>query len=323
MSVKRLAPCCLPLVVAVCLAPVVGAIPTFSNMVVIADSLADPGNLFLVDGGAFPPSPPYFGGRFTNGPTWVELLAPQIGAPPSTPFLTGGSNYAFGGAQTGFGNSVVNSPNLGSQLQTYLSAHTPSPTELFVLNGAPNDFLLAGETNPAVTATNLANLIRSLYNAGAREFLVPNLPDLTTVPGIAENIPSPFVITPANIGARSGAFNSIFGAQLDVLQATLPGIEIHRLDLAGLLNDVRANPAAYGLTNVTDPVLTPTGLAGNPDQYLWWDAVHPTARVHQAIAARALEAVSMPLPSGARSGLLTGGSAIALIGISRRRRRAA
>ena len=44
------------------------------DMYVFGDSLSDNGNLFDMTGGLAPPSPPYFDGRFPNGPVWVEHL---------------------------------------------------------------------------------------------------------------------------------------------------------------------------------------------------------------------------------------------------------
>ena len=46
----------------------------FSGIVVFGDSLSDTGNFFLASGGAVA-GPPYFEGRFSDGPVWVEVLA--------------------------------------------------------------------------------------------------------------------------------------------------------------------------------------------------------------------------------------------------------
>lgn len=37
------------------------------QLVVFGDSLSDTGNVLIASYGAFPPSPPYSGGRFTDG----------------------------------------------------------------------------------------------------------------------------------------------------------------------------------------------------------------------------------------------------------------
>ena len=57
-----------------------------TDLYVFGDSLSDTGNLFALTFGIEPPSPPYFDGRFSDGPVWVETLAPLnrlTAAPPS------------------------------------------------------------------------------------------------------------------------------------------------------------------------------------------------------------------------------------------------
>ena len=58
-----------------------------SRLVVFGDSLSDNGNLFKLTG---EPPPPYWEGRFSNGPTYAEQLAQLLGAHLN--------DRAFGGA---------------------------------------------------------------------------------------------------------------------------------------------------------------------------------------------------------------------------------
>src|SRR5215475_11575436 len=76
-------------------APAVSA-TTLTKLVVFGDSLSDTGNLFAATFGAVPPSPPYFQGRFSNGPVWVDALARKLTLPVE--------NFAIGGALTGHEN---------------------------------------------------------------------------------------------------------------------------------------------------------------------------------------------------------------------------
>jgi phospholipase/lecithinase/hemolysin len=50
-----------------------------SNIFVFGDSLSDTGNLFKLTGDLFPPSPPYFNGRLSNGKVAVEYLDDRLG----------------------------------------------------------------------------------------------------------------------------------------------------------------------------------------------------------------------------------------------------
>jgi phospholipase/lecithinase/hemolysin len=58
-----------------------------------------------------------------------------------------------------------------------------------------------------------------------------------------------------------------------------------------LLDQIVANPAAYHLTNVTQPCLTgEVNFSGGtpcaaPNQYFFWDPDHPTAAGHEIVAA--------------------------------------
>ena len=86
---------------------------------------------------------------------------------------------------------------------------------------------------------------------------------------------------------------------LDGLESGNPALTIFRLDVASLFNDAIANPAAFGLTNVTQsaaPGLQPgpssyntNQIAPNANQYLFWDDLHPTTTVHAHLAAAALD----------------------------------
>jgi hypothetical protein len=58
-----------------------------SRLVMFGDSLSDNGNLFRFTG---EPAPPYWEGRFSNGPTYAEQLANELGAKLD--------DLAFGGA---------------------------------------------------------------------------------------------------------------------------------------------------------------------------------------------------------------------------------
>jgi|HubBroStandDraft_2_1064218.scaffolds.fasta_scaffold407822_1 phospholipase/lecithinase/hemolysin len=100
----------------------------FSAEYVFGDSLSDMGNVYLATAGVEPASP-YVGGQFSNGPVWVQDLAARLGLPALTPSLTGGNDYAFGGATTGSA-STNNSDvlNLEQQVGLFLSGHPSVPS---------------------------------------------------------------------------------------------------------------------------------------------------------------------------------------------------
>ncbi len=83
----------------------------------------------------------------------------------------------------------------------------------------------------------------------------------------------------------------------NIYEDTLTGANITVLDVNSLLDDVIANPEKFGLTNVTEPFLDPltlTPTAGaNPDEYLFYDTVHPTVAGYTLVSDLALETLAV------------------------------
>ncbi len=296
------------------------------SIVVFGDSLSDTGNFSLATGGTLPPASLYYNGRFSNGPVWVEHLAEQLGMPAPTPNLVGGTNYAFNGARVA-GASPYGTPDVVSQVNLYvasLGGGSSAADDLFAVWGGSNDlfFSLTGQVPyvaPSAVAADLANAIEVLATAGAKEFIVPNLPLLGQTPF--------FNATPlaGPLDAAASEFNAALALELAMLEADL-GITIHELDVHSLFEDVIADPTAFDLTNVTDSATiydpaTGIGVAPdalNPNEYLFFDSVHPTASVHQLIGDRAHSIVTPEPASLAIWGIV---GLVVLVAVRKRRRR--
>jgi phospholipase/lecithinase/hemolysin len=253
-----------------------------TGIVAFGDSLSDVGNTYLAAG--IPPSPPYYQGHYSNGPIWLEYLANSLGVPAPTASLAGGTDYAWGGAETGSGLSYEGTPNIGSQISTYLASNTPLSTQLITIWGGANDFLNGGVTNPAVPVANLISEITTLAAAGGKQFLVPNLP-------LLGDLPATNTLPQANRDALNFltlTFDSMLYSQLNQLQGKL-GITMHQVDIDSVFQNIIANPGAYGLTNVTDSAIADGNLSGQG--YLFWDTVHPTTVIQALIGATAFATV--------------------------------
>ena len=106
----------------------------FDEIIVFGDSLSDTGNVFISSGG--PPSPPYFDGRFSNGPVTVERVADRLGLPAPSPSLIGGTNFARGGAETGPGFGSIGTPNLGTQIGFFFGGGNTLDGDELIAEGA-------------------------------------------------------------------------------------------------------------------------------------------------------------------------------------------
>ena len=288
---------------------------TFGRIVVFGDSLSDPGNLFALEGGAntppydsldqlLIPDKPYAKGghHFSNGPTWVEQLANQSGLAGNTrpAFRVSGeaSNYAVGGARAH--EDKVNT-NLNKQVTAFLdTSNGIAPADaLYVIEFGSNDIrdaLAAGLGGGVILESALTSIgenISVLYAKGARKFLICNAPDISLTPA---------VLTLDRVTPGAGDFARFltvsYNSGLDSLlssMAGLPDITFVRVDFFQKLNEMVATPAAFGLSVVDKPCVTPDTppyACQEPDSYLFWDGTHPTRAVHAIMSQQAAFALS-------------------------------
>ncbi|MBS0639074.1 MAG: SGNH/GDSL hydrolase family protein [Proteobacteria bacterium] len=271
----------------------------FSNIYAFGDSLSDTGNAWIGTARVVPNGDLYSNGRFSNGPVWVEDLAKDLGLPAPGPSVTGGTDYAYGGAQTGATSAhALNPTDLPGQLGQFVaSTPNPSPNALYTVWAGSNDVLtIANSTQtPDQQAASIqqavgneAAFVQGLVDHGAKNIVVMGVPDLGTIPYERDR--------PANVAAASDLaeqYNSQLGGILQAIMQAHP-VSIDLINTYGLLDNAITNPSAYGLTNVTDPVwsgnLTDknsgTFAATGADQggYLFYDHMHPTATGHALLA---------------------------------------
>ncbi len=317
------------------------ALPTFSALYAFGDSLSDTGDLSistaLVD--TTPVSPPYYqeqygstsGNVFSNGPTWVQDLSIALGLGTLAPSLASGTNFAYGGADAGSEPQNASDPalqaiSLPAQLSQFQTA-TPNPKAgaLYTISIGANDLLAilsdtglsaqqqTTDVNDAVA--NEVSFAKSLIADGAKNLMVLDVPDLGKTPSILQ--PTSGSASPAEIAEASrlaASYNAALGTQLAAV-ASSDAVTVNVINAYQLIDNAAADPAAYGLSNVTTPVwsgnytdagsgsLAATGTAAQ-DGYLFWDHLHPTETGHQAIASLAEQLLGAPasgpitLPAG-------------------------
>lgn len=284
----------------------------FSNVYVFGDSLLDGGNVFLASGS--PPSPPYYQGRFSNGPIAVDLFAAHYGI-TLAPSTIGGSNHAWGGARApSIAGGVPDTIDQVNAFVAALAGGSADPNAVYVLDGGGNDIvpaLNAGAGAGGVISAALGAMqqsMQALLGAGARNLLVYNLPDVGKTPAL-----QPFGAAAA--GAATGLSVQFNDGLAQIVQGFgQQGFNVDLVDLFGLNAAIFADKAAFGFTNVTDPCFSGGVVCSNPDQYFYWDSFHPTAASGRLLANVMLQAVPEP-----GSLLLL---AVGLVGVTVSRRRA-
>ena len=293
------------------------------RFVVFGDSLSDPGNAFVLTRNleippfeSLIPDAPYARGafHFSNGPTWVEQLSvidhtlPTAGPALLLPVVF--SNYAVGGARA----RTEGVFDLTTQVGLFVGDFRGhGPDALYIVFAGGNDLRDAlqalaidptGAASVAILQAALGSIrdnLLTLHAAGAHRFLVPNAPDISLAPAVR-------LLGPAAQGAArvlSAQFNAGLEATLEGLESGI-GVEIVRLDVFGLLNQIVAAPAAFGLVDVTDACIAldtrANAFCARPDTFLFWDGIHPTKAGHRLLAERAnaaLKAAAATVAAGA------------------------
>ncbi len=255
----------------------------YDAMYVFGDSYCDVGNLYLADGGVKPASPPYYKGRFSNGPIWIDHLAGTFKM-TMRPSLSGGTDYAFGGAEL-LQNVPVQGgviPSVISQVKLYLEAHggKADPDALYVLEGGGNDILDATGGSPDVLGAEIGNGLAALEillrHAGANHFLISNLFDVGVLPAGRANaaFDNTAVVTANQVLAKELA-----------IEGAIAGTYIYSPDIYSLATAIGTDSSHYGFSSDFNPCLSATGVVcADPAHTLFWDEDHPTSFGHAVIA---------------------------------------
>jgi phospholipase/lecithinase/hemolysin len=258
---------------------------TYSQIVVFGASLSDNGNAASVVPGLFPGAP-YYPGRASNGLLWIDVVAADLGNEVK-PFVNGGTNYAVGGARTcEISGTSPNPFDMCYQTNLYLTAvlNRADASALYVIDAATvgnNIFAVInnGLSHSEITTTaptDIAKIMDKLYKAGARQFLVTNVPDVGATPR-GQGLPSPATAT-----ALSNGFNGTLNNELGNFRASHSGADVRLADFKS------AVAITAGFTNTTDPCVVNLVACATPDTYTYWDNLHPTAATGRNMAKAAL-----------------------------------
>ncbi|MDF1797183.1 MAG: SGNH/GDSL hydrolase family protein [Coxiellaceae bacterium] len=212
------------------------------EIVYFGDSLTDNGNLYAHDFHQFPPSPPYYRGRFSDGRTWAENLSDHYYGI----YYTTSQNYATGGATTFLHNPFDGflPVTVGEEIDDYIvrdlgydKSHT-----LFVIWSGGNDYLPGSkqvDKDTTHVVTQYMADIEKLVSNGAKNILVLNLPDLGGTPraiegGIVKNLHDLTVMHNQKLANALANYSK---------QHT--NIDLHTFDIYSLFKEIINNTAKF------------------------------------------------------------------------------
>jgi phospholipase/lecithinase/hemolysin len=274
----------------------------YSRVIVFGDSYSDSERSYAISkrtlesqmpGAVVAPALPFWNGRWSNGPTAVEMLAERLEIPLE--------NHAVGGALSGHGNAntlmnAFGNTGMLAQVMDYVEqARRADPKALYVLFASANDFFALStmpsrEELQALADRAVSNQIEALdrlLERGANHVLVVGSTDLEMVP----------MVINAGHARQAAAFRDRINSELQHRLAKSERYRAHVVffNHAAFSTPVREDPQRLGFAEMSTACLRP-GIEGQdpcgaPDSYYFWDDVHPTAHVHRLVAEAMHEAL--------------------------------
>ncbi|GIL95130.1 hypothetical protein Vretimale_1206 [Volvox reticuliferus] len=285
------------------------------TLVFFGDSLTDPGNVFAA--GGVPDPKIYYKGRFSNGPIWTDLLAKTLQATAGSKSAVQVRNYAYGAATACSFPAIQATFPFVKDLTAQVSAFaadvksgkarlTGTKALVFQYIGV-DDFLsffhdiLATNSTPTAEAIGqmIQNTVACRVAGAAAAAAVKGVTDIVILPlaplHLSSVVPAALKQTVLDIESVSGQATLAAMANLNNTLAAAPvnspgaGVRIWVLgDTRWVTNGVgKVDPP---FTHIEDPcfvqpvssmVITPgIKVCTDPENYFFYDDVHPTTRFH-------------------------------------------
>ncbi|OQX34880.1 MAG: hypothetical protein B0D91_11730 [Oceanospirillales bacterium LUC14_002_19_P2] len=214
-----------------------------NRLVIFGDSLSDQGKLHNKMSAALPLSPPYWKGRFSNGPVWTDRLSEKY------PLI----NEAEGGAaavdyrrfSSDMKYKVANT--LDNEINQFLGHSSFKNDDLIIIWIGGNDYLAYHWTKPAdIERVVLEHVIqiRRIQRLGAKHILVINLPDMGKTPIARKEGVSALMsdVTEYHNTYMKTVFEKAFDPEF-----------VRIFDATAVFNDFINSPQDYGFEHTIEP----------------------------------------------------------------------
>ena len=276
------------------------------RIIAFGDSYADTGNFFRLTGISPISTQIYTTGRFSGGSNYVDTLSNLLQVQDF--------NFAIGGAHTDNLNQTPGVPGLTFEVQEFNAGGgtlgfpavntTLARSDLVTVSIGGNDardYQLKGGTlagAPAAAAVAVTNATNNLNVVMAH-----GTPTISFLAGDTGQLPE-IAGNPSGAAIRT-SFSTTYNAGM---QQTLAGYArsgsiVHYLDLTSVLNDIKANPAAFGIQGLVCPAIPdPTCIANSSAPFLFYvDNLHLTsvgfAIVGRYVAVQLAAPLTLQAPS--------------------------
>ncbi|OBZ84953.1 Phosphatidylcholine-sterol acyltransferase [Choanephora cucurbitarum] len=256
------------------------AVSAIDRIIAYGDSFTDNGNVYRHS--SFPPSPPNYKGRFSNGPTWLEYVANNL---PYHKVL----NNAYSGATTDSSDVYVKFndytvPGLLQQINTIPVNGTSNDLYLIfigyndlasILNLGPYNVLNQNYNQEKVVQNMITGVKSLITKYNAKQFLILNVPPFDQWP-VSPNSEK------SDIKQFILEYNTLVEKEL---KSKVTNVDLKFLDDNSWFVQQLAEPKGLGLSTTNGPCsygLGNTTICADPSRHFFWDSFHPEAKVHKA-----------------------------------------
>ncbi|WP_211829777.1 SGNH/GDSL hydrolase family protein [Kistimonas asteriae] len=219
---------------------------TINRLVIFGDSLSDQGRLYEFFHDKVPVSPPYWYGRFSNGPVWTDIISERY---PIKNLSEGGAtlvNYAT----YSLAIKYLYITYLGEEITHFLKQDAFRPSDLVIIWMGGNDYI----AYDWLSQNDMERAVRELYLQvlrlrlkGAQQVLVINLPDMSQTPLAKQEKDA------GRLHLLTISHNQLLE---ETLLSILPSDFIQIYDAYSVFEDILTFPDEYGLHDATTPCYT-------------------------------------------------------------------
>ncbi len=290
--------------IAIAAVPAPALAQQIDRIVVFGDSYADIGNALRLAGINPVSTQVYTTGRFSGGSNYVDTLSDILQVPQY--------NFAIGGAST-TGNGTAGLPGFPFEVQEFLSGGgtlgfptvntTLTQSDLVAVSIGGNDarYYEQGGGTLAGAPTAAAGSVTA-FQQNMDLVMAKGTPTISFLAGDTGQLPE-VALNPSAAAIRT-AFSTAYntGAQGVLAGYAARGSIVHYLDLTSVLNDIKANPTAYGITKgLVCPTFQPVTAASSTcvidsSGYLFYgDALHLTSTGFAIVGHYVAKQLAAPL----------------------------
>ncbi|OBZ88670.1 Phosphatidylcholine-sterol acyltransferase [Choanephora cucurbitarum] len=265
-------------------------VPTdFEQIVIYGDSFSDTGNVRKMTFGLYPPYP-YYKGRFSNGPVWVDYMSNDLSVKVQ--------NNAYGGAITDNNEAYparlnLTIPGFIQQVKN-IDVDTSLRTLYLVEIGANDifDTIFHGDVSNATYVNSRIEHITDNIIEGLGLLKTVNSAEDVMVFNMSALDKFPYV--PQKDKPYTAQLILDYNKLLDRKLSAVTDLRISIFDLYSWFDQAIANASKLGYTDTNTTCLPPTFVpipCKDPGSHFFWDDAHFETKAHKSFSNTILSAL--------------------------------